>query len=666
MTITIKPGFISPDMTTDEELAVEAAARQSADDALELMHFDMKEPTGHVLRTQSVMSFNTSTRTLSIAPVNTSFDIYVKGTKLTISTTVSLQIPNTSGSYFFYIDGNGDLGYYTSFNPALLTEVACTAYVYWDAISQQATSFGEERHGINMPGDVHGYLHITRGTQLTSGASINYTLGNGTSNTDSQIGITDLQVRDEDIIVNIQHSATPNGSHQQILYPIAKIPVHYRTGAIWSRLTATDYPLVVGSLRTQFNKNVAGSWQLSEATANGKICVSYIFATTNFSEPVIALLGQDEYTDLETAKTLAAWDKISFGDLSAQEMKLLYIVYYETSSAFTNAAKSKIVYIQDVRWSTDRQVSATVYNGTHSNLSGLANDDHSQYHTDARGDVRYYTKSQVDSSLSSNSSGDRDRANHTGTQLASTISDFTSAVQSVTIDAAKIDGGVVSNAEFATLDGITTGVSIQSQLNGKQATGNYITALTGDVTASGPGSVAATLSNTGVVAGTYNQVTVDAKGRVSSGVVNRYVYKTTATQAQTAASYAAITQFVSDSLPVGLYKFSAYIIAQTAATTTGIGFRLGAGTAVLSTISSKWFIAQGADGTAKNFQIDQLAANTNVTSASAITANTNFSSIGDGIFRVTTAGTVQIQFRTEVANTAATVQADSVFIIESV
>lgn len=62
----------------------------------------------------------------------------------------------------------------------------------------------------------------------------------------------------------------------------------------------------------------------------------------------------------------------------------------------------------------------------------------------------------------------RDRSTHTGTQLASTISDFTTAVQAVTIDAAKIDGGVVSNAEFATLDGITTGVSIQSQINGKE------------------------------------------------------------------------------------------------------------------------------------------------------------------------------------------------------
>lgn len=37
--------------------------------------------------------------------------------------------------------------------------------------------------------------------------------------------------------------------------------------------------------------------------------------------------------------------------------------------------------------------------------------------------------------------------------------------------------------------------NLVSDLAGKQATGNYVTALTGDVTASGPGSVAATIAN---------------------------------------------------------------------------------------------------------------------------------------------------------------------------
>jgi lysophospholipase L1-like esterase len=52
--------------------------------------------------------------------------------------------------------------------------------------------------------------------------------------------------------------------------------------------------------------------------------------------------------------------------------------------------------------------------------------------------------------------------------------------------------------------------------NAKQAAGNYLTALTGDVAASGPGSAAATLASV-VTAGTSPKVTYDAKGRVTAG-----------------------------------------------------------------------------------------------------------------------------------------------------
>ena len=157
----------------------------------------------------------------------------------------------------------------------------------------------------------------------------------------------------------------------------------------------------------------------------------------------------------------------------------------------------------------------------------------------------------------------------------------------MTIDAAQIDGGNVSNTEFGFLDGVTS--SIQTQINGKQPTGNYLTALTGDVTASGPGSATATLAASGVSAGTYDSVTVDTKGRVTAGATKRLVYTTSAQTTNNTVTYAAITGLTTASLQPGLYAFRFDGQYQSAATTTGVGFRISTGTATVTTCYGKWY-----------------------------------------------------------------------------
>ena len=59
---------------------------------------------------------------------------------------------------------------------------------------------------------------------------------------------------------------------------------------------------------------------------------------------------------------------------------------------------------------------------------------------------------------------------------------------------------------------------------------NAITALTGDVSATGPGSAAATLAATGVTAGSYlgANITVDSKGRVTSAAGGAFAFTGTA------------------------------------------------------------------------------------------------------------------------------------------
>jgi hypothetical protein len=96
------------------------------------------------------------------------------------------------------------------------------------------------------------------------------------------------------------------------------------------------------------------------------------------------------------------------------------------------------------------------------------------------------------------------------------------------IDATKIADGSVTSTEFQYLANVSG--DLQTQLNSKQTTGNYITALTGDVTATGPGSVSGTISANAVTNSKLAQVATQTfKGRTTASTGN--VEDLTTTQA---------------------------------------------------------------------------------------------------------------------------------------
>ncbi|HLD91718.1 MAG TPA: hypothetical protein VI911_12025 [Patescibacteria group bacterium] len=158
--------------------------------------------------------------------------------------------------------------------------------------------------------------------------------------------------------------------------------------------------------------------------------------------------------------------------------------------------------------------------------------------------------------------------------------------------------------------------------------------------------------------------TTSANGFMSSTdktkLDNMQALVTSTTQASTVITYESIVQLTTPSLAIGTYTFKAIVIAQSVATQTGSGFRLGVGTASIGSVGAKWHLPQSGNGTDQAYVYDQTSPTDDVSSTTFPAANTNQIVIGDGVFTISSPGTIAIQFRSETGG-AITVQTNSVF-----
>lgn len=349
------------------------------------------EPIGHEDKTDSTISFNNTNRTFSIAPVLSSHNVWCVGVRYVKTTTETVVIPNTTGIYYIYYNSSGVLSYKTTY--FTWDTDTPTAYIYWNANTAKAEFFGDERHGVTLDWQTHEYLHRTRGAVIASGfgASNFVTNGDGSLDSHAQIDIADGTFFDEDMQVDITHSTTPvANTWQQFLEGGAKIPVFRLDGTEWVSDTATSFPIKQGVATPRYNSFSTPNWGLTDLS-NNKLGISWIIATNNLNNPVIAILGQSQYNQLSDAEA-ATWESLSLTNFPVFEFRPLYKIVYEAGTSFTNTPKAAIRGVYDLRRVTTAGTAIpTVPVADHGNLTGLSDDDHLQY-------VHLYTPRSISAS----------------------------------------------------------------------------------------------------------------------------------------------------------------------------------------------------------------------------------------------------------------------------
>jgi hypothetical protein len=406
------------------------------------------EPTGFATRTESTTSFSDSgpDRTFAIAPVGASFEFYVKGIKFTKTSAETIQIPNLAGNHFIFYNASGILSSTQVASSVLFKENALLSVVYWNTETSTHSYFAEERHGLVMDGETHSYLHTVFGAQYLSGLALQgFTVnGNGSLAAHAQFVADEGTIRDEDLLLTLAAQT--------------EIPVLFRQGSLWRKKTADSFPVIYSgtagytgaSGRLPYNQLVSGSWQLTEI-ANNDFVLVHIFATNDKETPIVAIQGTATYLNVTAARLAASTEITSLSGLPFAEFVALGSVVFESSNSYTNTPKARTRSINGgdyVDFRGTQLYTAAGVATNHGLLSGLSNDDHIQYHTDARGDVRYYTKAQVDSLIAGIASpGDIDEKSYSFSNsqvVPESVTDFAfsnalvrsfNAIVSVKIDA---------------------------------------------------------------------------------------------------------------------------------------------------------------------------------------------------------------------------------------
>lgn len=366
-------------------------------DNLDEQKLVQKECTGYPNRVDSEMSFDDGTRTFTIQPIGVSFDFWRQGTKHTVSVPKTLIIPDVTAKYYIYFDEFGDLSYTVSFNSQLLNDKVITATVYWNATEQSCEFLTEERHGLTMDWATHFHLHNSFGTRYYGGFGISYTtlLGTGSTDSDAQIVLGGGRIADEDIETTIVDNPAPSSIFEQILSPIAEIPVIYRLdNAEWYKDVATTFPVKHnGVSKLQYNDTVSVINALVDVT-DGYYVAVWLLACPIHNTPILARIGTREDATLIDAQANNTYESIDWGALPSAEYKVLYRLIFQSDSNYTNTINAVLRDVYDVRGTIDSSLLSDVNNPVtnHGNLTGLSNDDHLIYHTDSRGDLRYVLK----------------------------------------------------------------------------------------------------------------------------------------------------------------------------------------------------------------------------------------------------------------------------------
>lgn len=384
----------------------------------------------------------------------------------------------------------------------------------------------------------------------------------------------------------------------------------------------------------------------SEVVPLGKVFLYYVNGTWKFKDDQQQIRSLGENLTLEQVQDLLS---NSFGDSST-----INFTYDDVSNVFfADVIQTAIDHTNLINKGTNTHAQIDAHIASNGNPHGvtkaqvgLGNCDNTsdlnkpissatQVALNAKYDATNPNNYETPVQLNARDTANRSRANHTGAQLASTISDFADVVRGVALTGLSIATDIAINASDTVLEAFG---KLQSQINSHFGSG-------GNAHTNATTSVAGFMS-------ALDKVKLDG---IVSDVIS---FVTTALTNTSNATFVTVNELAIPVVAGKRYKFEAYLLFDSNATTTGIGLSIG-GTATGTLRAIAEAPTSNTAGTANKFSGPINALNGVVTTNNVGAVGTQYRAQIEGVFTANTSGLIYPQFRSEVNGSQVRVNIDS-------
>ena len=280
----------------------------------------------------------------------------------------------------------------------------------------------------------------------------------------------------------------------------------------------------------------------------------------------------------------------------------------------------------------------------HGSISGLGDDDHTQYLNNSRGDARYYTKTQLDG-------GQLDNRYYTESEVnASLALKINSSEKGIANGVATLDASVkipvaqIPALPYAPTSHTHTASQVTDFTASVQTVGDARYSELGHTHPVATGSTAGFMSPADKTK--LDGLTSDVVGIVTISLNN-----------SSNSTFATINELAVSVTSGRTYIFEVLLRFQTAVNTTGLGMSIGGTATGLLTANANAIVSTG---TAGLFSGPLTALNGVITTSGVPVANTPYLARITGMFIASTSGLIYPQFRSEVNSSNASVLVGSV------